>query len=131
VIANLQWSLFVAATGRPMRRTLDWDAFYEIASTDAPYREKLAAYAKIARKRLDAARFEEFCAKQLAHLPEAAWEFFGSDTAKDAVRLKTAALYPAHEVERFTELFWERIQRWRNEPVPVKKPARRKKVTTS
>jgi len=80
-----------------------------------PYREKLAAYAKIARKRLDASRFEEFCARQLAHLPEVAWEFFGTDTAKDAVRLKTAALYPAHEVERFTELFWSRIQRWREE----------------
>ena len=128
VVANLQWSLFVAATKRPMRRTLDWDAFYEIASTDAPYREKLAAYAKIARKRLDAARFEEFCAKQLSHLPEVAWEFFGTDTAKDAVRQKVAALYPADEVERFTELFWERIQKWRNEPAPVKKPARRKKV---
>jgi len=131
VIANLQWSLFVAATKRPMQRTLDWDAFYEIArEEDMPYREKLAAYAKIARKRLDAARFEEFCAKQLAHLPEAAWEFFGTEVAKDAVRQKTAALYPVHEVERFTELFWERIQMWRNQPAPVKKPARRKKVTS-
>jgi len=130
VIANLQWSLYVAATKRPMRRTLDWDAFYDIAETDLPYREKLAAYAKIARKRLDAARFEEFCAKQLSHLPEAAWEFFGTDTAKDAVRQKTAALYPAHEVERFTELFWERIQKWRSQPVPLKPPKKRRKVAS-
>jgi hypothetical protein len=132
VIANLKWSLFVAATKRPMRRTLDWDAFYEIARTDEPYRKKLKAYAKIARKRFDESRFEEFCATELAHLPEAAWEFFGTDTAKDAVRLKTAALYPAHEVERFTELFWERIQKWRSEPaaVALKKPARRKKVAS-
>ena len=133
VIANLKWSLYVAATKRPMRRTLDWDAFYEIARADAPYREKLAAYAKIARKRLDAARFEEFCAQQLSHLPEAAWEFFGTDVAKDAVRQKVAALYPADEVERFTELFWERIQKWRAEPLaapPVKKPKKRKKVAS-
>jgi len=136
VIANLRWSLFVAATKRPMRKTLDWDPFYEIAETDAPYREKLSAYAKIARKRLDSARFEEFCAKQLAHLPEAAWEFFGTDVAKDAVRQKVAALYPAGEVEQFTELFWERIQQWRSSPeaqaeppAPVKKRAPRKKVT--
>jgi len=137
VIANLQWSLFVAATKRPMRRTLDWDAFYEIArEEDMPYREKLAAYAKIARKRLDTARFEEFCAKQLAHLPEAAWEFFGTDVAKDAVRQKVAALYPAGEVEPLTELFWDRIQRWRSSPeaqaappAPVKKRPSREKVT--
>ena len=136
VIANLRWSLFVAATKRPMRKTLDWDPFYEIAATDAPYREKLAAYAKIARKRLDSARFEEFCAKQLAHLPEAAWEFFGTDVAKDAVRQKVAALYPAGEVEPFTELFWDRIQTWRSSPeaqaappATVKKRPSRKKVT--
>ena len=132
VIANLRWSLFVAATKRPMRKTLDWDPFYEIARTDAPYREKLAAYAKIARKRLDSARFEEFCAKQLTHLPEVAWEFFGTDVAKDAVRQKVAALYPAHEVENFTELFWDRIQQWRSSPEatarPVVKRPRKRKV---
>jgi len=42
-----------------------------------------------------------------------AWEFFATATAKDAVRVKVQALYPAHEVERFTELFYERIQLWR------------------
>jgi hypothetical protein len=134
VIANLRWSLFVAATKRPMRKTLDWDPFYDIARTDAPYREKLAAYANIARKRFDSARFEEFCAKQLAHLPEAAWEFFGTEVAKDAVRQKVAALYPANEVESFTELFWDRIQLWRSSPEATaapapKKRAARKKVT--
>jgi len=29
------------------------------------------------------------------------------------VRKKVAALFPAHEVEPFTELFWRRIQAWR------------------
>jgi hypothetical protein len=139
VIANLKWSLFVAATKRPMRKTLDWDPFYEIASSKAPYRAKLAAYADIARKRFDQARFEEFCATHLAHLPEVAWEFFGTDVAKDAVRQKVAALYPAAEVETFTELFWDRIQKWRGEnelvassAAPAPKPAkaaRRKKTS--
>jgi hypothetical protein len=40
-------------------------------------------------------------------------EFFGTQEAKDAVRQKTAALFPPHEVEKFTELFWQRIQQWR------------------
>ena len=43
------------------------------------------------------------------------WEFFATDEAKDAVRQKVAALFPAHEVEQFTELFWDRIQTWRAE----------------
>ncbi len=42
-----------------------------------------------------------------------AWEFFGSDVARDAVHRKVAALFPEHEVERFTEHFWGLIQFWR------------------
>ena len=115
ILANLEWSLFVAATKRPMRRGFEPEPFYAIARETAPFAEKLEAYAAIARQRLDADRFEEFRARHLKALPEVAWDFFGTEEAKEAVRLKTAALYPAHEVERFTELFWERIQRWRGD----------------
>jgi hypothetical protein len=115
VKAQVRWSVFVAATRRKMRKTLDWEPYLEIAARDVPYREKLAGYAAIARQRLDAARFEEFCAKHLAHLDQVAWEVFGSPEAKEAVRQKVAALFPAHEVEPFTEHFWAAIQRWRNE----------------
>ncbi len=116
VIAKLKWSLFCAVTKRPMRKTLDWDPFYKVAAeADMPYRDRLRAYAKIAEDRFDLARFEEFCATHLAHLDEVAWEFFGTPAAKDAVRAKVAALYPSHEVEVFTELFFNRIQAWRGD----------------
>ena len=78
-----------------------------------PYREKLRAYAKVAAERFDTARFEAFCAEHLGHLDEIAWEFFGTPIAKDAVRKKVAALFPANEVEMFTELFFNRIGQWR------------------
>src|SRR6266545_4034699 len=113
VMANIRWSVFAAVTGRPMRRTLDWEPFYAIAAEkEMPYRERLRAYAKVAEERFDAARFEEFCAAHLGHLDEVAWEFFATPVARDAVRKKVAALFPAHEVEPFTELFWRRIQAW-------------------
>ncbi len=115
VKAKLRWSIFVAATKRKMQRTLDWEPYFDVAAQDLPYREKLAAYAAIARKRLDTDRFEEFCAKHLPHLDEVAWEFFGSPRAREAVRLKVAALFPAHEVDQFTEHFWQFVQRWRDE----------------
>jgi hypothetical protein len=115
VKAQVRWSVFVAATGRRMRKTLDWDPYFDVAAKDLPYPEKLAAYAAIARKRLDAERFEEFCAKHLGRLDEVAHEFFGSERAKDAVRQKVAALFPAHEIDEFTEHFWAAIQKWRNE----------------
>jgi hypothetical protein len=115
VKANLRWSLFVAATKRRMRRTIDWEPFYEIAGQDLPYEDKLRAYGQLAARRFDSEAFETFCAEHLSHLDEVAWEFFGSDAAKHAVRVKVESLYPVQEVDSFTELFWSRIQRWRDE----------------
>lgn len=114
VKANLRWSIFCAVTKRKFRKTLDWEPFYAIAADqDRPYADKLRAYGKLAEDRFDAARFEEFCATHLPHLDEVAWEFFGTQPAKDAFRQKVAALFPKHEVEQFTELFWRRVQAWR------------------
>ena len=113
VKANLRWSIFCATTRRPMRHNLDWEPYFAAARSDKPYREKLADYAHIARKRLQSAEFEEFCATHLGHLDEIADDFFGSDAAKAAVRKKVEALYPKHEWDRFTELFFDRIQLWR------------------
>jgi len=122
VKANLKWSIFVAVTKKKFRKTLDWDPFYAIAAKDLPYREKLAGYAKIANERFETAAFEEFCAKHLPHLDEVAWEFFGTQAAKDAFRAKVTALYPKHEIEQFTELFWNRVQAWRADEPAARAP---------
>ncbi|AKV04072.1 hypothetical protein AKJ09_10735 [Labilithrix luteola] len=116
VKAYVRWVVFCAATKRKMRKNQDWSPFYEVAALDLPYEEKLSRYAAIADERFETARFEEFCAKHLGHLDEVAWSFFGTNGAKDAVRQKVTALFPPHEVERFTELFWSRIQDWRGAP---------------
>jgi hypothetical protein len=113
VKSYLRWSIFCATTKRPMRKNLDWAPFYKIADKDLSYEEKLDQYAALADKHFERDRFEEFCAKNLAHLDDVAFEFFASPEAKEAVRKKTAALFPAHELEKFTELFWQRIQSWR------------------
>ncbi|MCB1055374.1 MAG: hypothetical protein KDD11_07655 [Acidobacteria bacterium] len=108
--SKIRWAVFCAVTRRPMRKNVDWQPYYDVLAKDLPYRERLAAYAAIARERLEADRFEEFCAKHLGHLDEVLCEFFTSDIARDAVRQKVAALFPKHEIDMFTELFWRRIQ---------------------
>jgi hypothetical protein len=113
VKAYLRWAIFCAATKRKMRKNLDWEPFIQIASEGGTYEEKLDRYAALADKIMEREKFEAFCAKHLPHLDEVAAEFFGTQEAKDAVRQKTAALFPPHEVEKFTELFWQRIQHWR------------------
>ncbi len=112
VKAYLRWSIFCAATKRPMRKAFDWQGFYTIAKKDLPYAEKLERYGALARKILAADAFDAFCRKHLSHLDEVVDEFFTTPIAKDAIRQKTAALFPANEVEAFTELFFNRIQGW-------------------
>ena len=118
VKAYLKWAIFTAATRKPMRRTLDWEPFYAVAKLDLSYEEKLDAYARIADRRFETERFEQFCKDHLGHLDDVAYDFFGGPEAKDAVRQKVVALFPIHEVEKFTELFWSRIQDWRAQGCP-------------
>ena len=113
VTSKIRWALFCAITQRKFNRTLDWAPYYEVAAGGGTFEEKLDGYAKLADARLGKDEFEEFSAKHLPHLDEVAWEFFGTDAAKDAVRAKVKALFPEHEWEEFTELFFERIQEWR------------------
>jgi hypothetical protein len=111
--ANLRWSIFCAATDRSMKTNLDWQAYFEIADKDIPFEEKLAAYVKLASGHFDVDEFESFCAKHLPQLDELAYEFFATDTMRDAIREKVTALYPEHEIDSFVELFWNRVQDWR------------------
>ena len=113
VKAKVKWALFCAATGREMRRTLDWQPYYDVLEKGLPYRERLREYGRIARERLESDRFAEFCDEHLGHFDELAHEFFGTDAALDAVRQKVEALFPAHEHDQFTDHFWGLIQFWR------------------
>lgn len=116
VQAKLRWALFCAVTRRPMRKTLDWAPFFEAAEgmTDAtPLAERLAIYGDIARERLDADGFAAFEREHLTGLDEVVRDWFASDAARQTIRSKVAVLFPEHEIDEFTELFWGRIQEWR------------------
>lgn len=122
VMANLRWSIYCAATKRKMRMNQDWEPFWEIARQDMPYREKLRAYAAIGHKRMETERFREFCEAHLSHVEEATHEFLGTALAKDTIRNKVRALFPEHEVESFTEHFWNRVQDWRRDVSQADRP---------
>lgn len=111
--ALLRWSIFSAATRRQMDFDLRWPEYFAIADSDRDYREKLAAYADLARQRFDTDRFEEFCATNLGDLDVITLEHMASERALEAVRAKVTAMYPDHEVDGFTEHFWGLLQFWR------------------
>jgi hypothetical protein len=119
VKSYVRWALFTAATKKPMRKTLDWEPFYQVAALDLPFHEKLDRYAALADERMQTGRFVEFCDQHLAHLDAVADDYFASDECKAAIREKTAALFPAHEVDKFSELFFARVQQYRADHPPA------------
>ena len=115
VKANLRWSIFCAATKRPMRSEPRLGAVLrDRRRPTVPYaREAGGLRGHRAPSASRPTRSRSSAPSTSPHLDEVAWEFFGTEVARDAVRQKVAALFPAHEVEPFTELFWQRIQAWR------------------
>lgn len=113
VKALIRWSVFCAATKRPMRLTLPWDRFFEIADGPGTFDDKLVQYDAIALEIFDAERFEAFCEEHLSHLDEIALEYFGSEVFRQIVREKVASMFPAHEVEAFSDHFFGLVQFWR------------------
>jgi len=112
--ANLRWALFAAATNRSMK-TVEWQPYFDAVEEGMTVVERVEALLPLVHRRFDTERFHEFCATHLDHLDEVAWEWFGTDEAREAVERKVRALFPSHEVEEFTALFHGRIQQWRED----------------
>ena len=116
VLSLVRWSLFVAYTQRKMRLNPDWAPYFAIADEEGDFfTDKLPKYDALARAHFEADKFEEFCGTHLRHLDEVANDFFGSDQARGIFRQKVAALYPVHEIDPFTDLFFARVQEWRRD----------------
>ncbi len=63
---------------------------------------------------VDIDNFEAFCDKHLSHLDEVADAYFATEPVREAIREKVESLYPDHEIDQFTQLFWDRIQKSRD-----------------
>jgi hypothetical protein len=110
----LRWSVFCAATKRKMRLHPNWNPYFDIADNhDLSLDEKIEAYDRVARNHFDADRFSAFCDEHLPHLDRLALDYFGTDAFRAAVHRKVSALYPEHEIEKFTEHFFGLVQFWR------------------
>jgi hypothetical protein len=113
VKALLRWTLFCATVQRKPTVNLNWQPYFKIAAKDIPFEEKLAQYDALALKAWDADAFHEFNERHLGHLDEVAAEFFATDRFYEIVTAKVTALYPAHEIEKFSKHFFGMVQFWR------------------
>jgi hypothetical protein len=112
IMANIRWSVFAAATRR-RQRPMGWHRYFDAVEDGMTLRERLDALLPIVHERFQTDAFEEFCGTHLAHLDEVTSAWFATDAARDAIHQKVAALFPEQEVEKFTALFFDRIQQWR------------------
>jgi hypothetical protein len=113
ISALVKWSAFCLVTGRAPQLDLDTRRYFEIGDReDLSYEEKLAAYRRLADEYLETDRYQDFCARRLAHFDALALEFFGSRELDDLLVDTVRALYPTHEHERFIAHFRGLIGSW-------------------
>src|SRR4051794_9633282 len=114
----VKWSAFCVATDRRMRISQNTRDYFAVGDRDdRSYEEKLDEYRKLADAFLQVAEYEEFCARELAHVDELAVEYFSSPDFDRLLVDSVTAVFPAHEhdamIERHRGLVgaWVRDQR--------------------
>jgi hypothetical protein len=114
--ALLRWCVFCVVTGRRAKLDLDTRRYFEIGDrTDLTYREKLAAYRRLADQHFEVDRYQDFCASRLPHVDEMVLEWVSSADF-DALLLDTVrTTYPPHEQERFLAHFRGLVGQWLSE----------------
>jgi hypothetical protein len=79
---------------------------------DLSYEEKLAKYRELADAYFQVDAYREFCERHLAHLPEAAHEWFTSREFDDVLVRTVQATFPAHEHEHFVAHYRGLLGAW-------------------
>ena len=125
--ANVRWSLFCAATKRRMRANLDWAALLR-DRRPGPALPRAAARLRQDRARALRDRSVPGVLRTSISAISTRSPTSCSDRRSPGMRCarRCSALFPPHEIEEFTELFWGRIQTWRGQGgrAPVKEVSR-------
>jgi hypothetical protein len=116
ITALVRWCAFCLASGRRMRIDVDPRAWFAIGDRgDLSYEEKLAEYRLLADDYFQTAEYEEFRRGPLAHLDQAAHEFFTSGEFDRLLVETVRATFPAHEHERFLAHYRGLLASWARE----------------
>jgi hypothetical protein len=111
--ALLRWTVYCVVTERPARLDTDTAAYFAIADRpDLSYREKLAAYRRLADDYFEIEKYQEFCATHLSNVDEIVYEWVSSDEFSSLLAETVRAMYPVHEHERFLGHFGGLIDAW-------------------
>jgi len=116
--ALVRWSVYCTVTERQPRYDLETRRYFDIADrTDLDYAEKLKAYRGLADDYFQTGEYEEFRRGPLAHLDEAAHDFFTSDEFDRLLVETVRSTFPVHEHERFLAHYRGLLGSWASERV--------------
>ena len=111
--ALVKWTVFCVVTGRRPRLDLDTRRYFEIGDRDdLGYREKLAAYRRLADEYFETERYHDFCAGRLPGIDELVLEWVASAELDRLLVDTVRATYPPHEHEAFVAHFRGLIGQW-------------------
>ena len=113
ISALVKWSLFCTVTGRDMRVDQNTRDYFAIGDReDLSYEEKILAYQELNDSYFETARYEEFCAKHLAHVDETMVGFIESQDFDDLLVDTVRTTFPSHEHERFIPHYRGLLAAW-------------------
>jgi hypothetical protein len=111
--ALVKWSVFCAATDRPMRIDQDMGRYFEIGDRDdLSYEKKLHEYGRLSEEYFEAERYHEFCNKHLPEIDATALEFFESGEFDTILVDTVRSTFPQHEHDKFVEHYRGLISSW-------------------
>jgi hypothetical protein len=109
ILALARWSIFCAATARPMAIDMNKRDWFRIADrADLPSAERFRQYRRLTEEYFDSARFREFCHDHLSRLDEVAREYFAGGPGSefdDLIVRSVRETFPEHEHDHYVGHF--------------------------
>lgn len=126
ITALLKWTTFCLVTGRAPRLDMQSRDFFAIADRDdLGYREKLAAYRRIADDYFETERYADFVDSRMRHVDEVAHAYFTSKEFDQLLVETVVSTYPKHEQDQFLAHFRGLLGLWQADAARASAPTGR------
>ena len=98
----IKWSLFCAATDRPMQIDMTMKRYFEIGDRDdLSYEQKLAAYDALSGEHFQTERYLEFVEQHIPEIDQVMLEYIASADFDRLLIETVTSTFPPHEHEQF------------------------------
>jgi hypothetical protein len=113
ITALVRWTVFCLTTDRCGQIDLDTRTYFQVADrADLSYAGKVAEYRRLADAYFDTEQYTQFCATELADLPERVYDWVSGPLFDRLLQDTVRTTYPTHEHERFYAHFRGLIDLW-------------------